>query len=552
MDIEAGHLAPERAEADSFIWWKHGTVYQIYPRSFQDSNGDGIGDIEGIIRRLDYLAELGIDAIWLSPIYPSPMADFGYDVSDCAAIDPVFGDMAAFDRLVSEVRRRGLKLILDYIPNHVSDRHAWFEESRSSRDNPRRNWFIWRSAKPDGSPPNNWQSEFGGASWTWDERTGQYYYHAFLPSQPDLNWREPDVVKAMLNVLRFWIGHGVDGFRVDAIHHLIERDDLADNPPNPLWHEGMDPADRLIKAYTEDLPEVHEHIAAMRRVLDSYPGKRVLIGEAYLPIDRLMAYYGGAGDGFHLPFNFHLIAASWTPTAIASLISAYETKLPPGGWPNWVLGNHDRPRLASRVGAAQVRVAAMLLLTLRGTPTLYQGDELGMENVDIPPDRVRDPWELNVPGLGLGRDPVRTPMLWSSEPNAGFSTAQPWLPLSENWAEINAEKQAASATSTLSLYRALLALRRSEPALQVGEYVPVAATEHLLAYERCTDADRLLIVLDLSGKGGTLDVPAGDIVLATDALSSGRHGGGALTIAPNQGVIVRLDRSTTPRPAQGR
>jgi alpha-glucosidase len=525
----------------AFVWWKHGTIYQIYPRSFQDSNGDGVGDLEGVIRRLDYLVELGIDAIWLSPFYSSPMADFGYDVSDHTAIDPLFGDMAAFDALVSEVHARGLKLIVDYVPNHCSDQHAWFRESRSSRDNPRRNWFIWRDAGADGGPPNNWLAEFGGPSWTWDEATGQYYYHAFLPSQPDLNWREPAVVEAMLNVLRFWIERGVDGFRVDAIHHLIEREDLADNPPNPFWHEGMDPAARLTGEHTVDLPEVHEHIAAMRRVLAGYPGEHVLIGEAYLPIERLMAYYGGSGDGFHLPFNFHLITTPWTPTAIASLISAYEGKLPAGGWPNWVLGNHDRPRVASRIGAAQLRVAAMLLLTLRGTPTVYQGEELGMEDVPIPAERVRDPWELNVPGLGLGRDPVRTPMLWSNEAHAGFSIAEPWLPLSPDWRALNVERQIASADSTLSFYRALIARRRREPALWRGDYAPIAATDELLAYERRTGAERLLVVLDLSGRGGELDVPSADIILATESTGPERHLGGTLKIAPNQGVIIRPD-----------
>jgi alpha-glucosidase len=523
----------------AFVWWKHGTIYQIYPRSFQDSNGDGVGDIEGVIRRLDYLAELGIDAIWLSPFYPSPMADFGYDVSNYTAIHPLFGDMADFDGLVRETHARGLKLIVDYVPNHCSDQHAWFRESRSCRDNPKRNWFIWRDAAPDGGPPNNWLAEFGGPSWTWDEATRQYYYHGFLPAQPDLNWREPAVVEAMLNVLRFWIERGVDGFRVDAVHHLMESEDFADNPPNPLWHEGMDPAARLIREHTVDLPDVHEHIAAMRRVLESYPGERVLIGEAYLPIDRLMAYYGGAGDGFHLPFNFHLITTPWTPTAIASLIAAYEERLPAGGWPNWVLGNHDRPRVATRVGPAQVRVAAMLLLTLRGTPTLYQGEELAMENVPIPPDRVRDPWELNVPGLGLGRDPMRTPMLWSDDANAGFSTAEPWLPLSANWRDIHAKRQAASPDSTLSFYRALLALRRRQPALSRGDYLPIAATDELLCYERRTKAERLVVVLDLSGRGGQLDLPAGEILLTTDAAVPARHHGGPLMIAAHQGLIIR-------------
>jgi alpha-glucosidase len=531
-------LAPD---SPHFVWWKHGVVYQVYPRSFQDSNGDGVGDLEGVIQRLDYLEGLGIHAIWLSPVYWSPMADFGYDVRDHVSIDPLFGDMPTFRRLMQEIHARGLRLILDYIPNHTSDQHVWFQESRSSRTSPRRDWFIWRDPAVDGRPPNNWRSEFGGPAWSWDEATGQYYYHAFLASQPDLNWRNPDVVEAMLNVLRFWLDHGVDGFRVDAIHHLIEREDLADNPANPFWHEGMDPAEQLVQSHTVDQPEVHTAVAAMRRVLDGYDGERVLIGEAYLPIDRLVTYYGGAGDGFHLPFNFHLISTPWTPTAIASLILAYEAKLPAGGWPNWVLGNHDRSRLASRLGGPQARVAAMLLLTLRGTPTLYQGDELGMKDVAILPHRVRDPWELNVPGLGLGRDPVRTPMLWSDAPHAGFSTVEPWLPLSDDWREIHVDRQLALPNSLLALYRALLALRRQEEALWRGDYVPIAATDTLLVYERRVESQRLLVVLNFSDRSAAVTTPAGTIIATTDLVGTNWLVDGGLAILPNEGLIIRLN-----------
>jgi alpha-glucosidase len=531
---------PPPDTATGFVWWKHGVIYQVYPRSFQDTNGDGVGDLEGIISRLDYLAELGVDAIWLSPIYRSPMDDFGYDVTDHLAIDPVFGNIDMFHRLVREVHNRGLKLILDYIPNHTSDRHPWFQESRSSKENLRRDWYIWRDAGLRGAPPNNWRSEFGGPAWTWDATRRQYYYHAFLSSQPDLNWRHPDVVQAMLDIVGFWLDHGVDGFRVDAIHHLIEAADLADNPLNPDWQEGMSPSKQLLPTHTIDQPEVHDAIAALRRFVDRYGHDLVLIGEAYLPIDPLMAYYGEALDGFHLPFNFHLITTPWTPTAIATLVEAYEAKLPPGAWPNWVLGNHDRARVASRVGLDQARTAAMLLLTLRGTPTIYQGDELGMTDVPIPPDRVRDPWEINIPGLGLGRDPARTPMLWNSQINAGFSAAEPWLPLSSNWREINLECQRAETTSIWTLYRDLLAIRRREPALSAGDYVTFAATASLLAYERRLGVDRCLIVLDLSGQGGRIEIPAGRVLLSTDGVWTDRAVGGELTLTPNQGVVVKI------------
>ncbi|HVL58948.1 MAG TPA: alpha-amylase family glycosyl hydrolase, partial [Burkholderiaceae bacterium] len=488
-------------------WWQRGVVYQVYPRSFQDANGDGIGDLRGIAQRLDALCELGIDAVWLSPIYPSPMADFGYDVTDHCAIDPTFGTLSDFDALLDDVHRRGLKLILDYVPNHTSDRHPWFVESRASRTNPRRDWYVWRDPRPDGSPPTNWQSEFGGPAWTFDAATGQYYYHAYLKEQPDLNWRNPQVVDAMLGVLRFWFDRGVDGFRVDAIHHLIEADPPLDNPQNPQWREGMSPTRRVVRRYTMDQPEVHDAIAAMRRVADSYED-RVTIGEAYLPIDRLMAYYGADLGGFQLPFNFHLISTPWSAPALADLIERYEAALPAGAWPNWVLGNHDRSRVASRIGEPQARVAAMLLLTLRGTPTIYQGEEIGLHDVPIAPDRVQDPWERNLPGLGLGRDPVRTPMPWSDDVHAGFSSAAPWLPLNADWPTRNVAAQARDLASMLSLYRALLRLRRSMPALAVGAIGSIAVGGDVLSYERSDSMRRVQVALNVSEAPQRLDLGA--------------------------------------------
>src|SRR5579863_3395431 len=403
-------------------WWQHAVIYEIYPRSFQDSNGDGLGDLKGICSRLDYLVDLGVDAIWISPIYPSPMADFGYDVANYCGIDAIFGTMEDFDRLLAEAHRRGLKVILDFVPNHTSDQHPWFLESRSSRHNPKRDWYLWRDE------PNNWISNFGGSAWERDDKTGQYYYHSFLKQQPDLNWRNPEVKAAMFEVLRFWLRKGVDGFRVDVMWMMIKDDQFRDDPPNPGYRLGQPSIGRLLPIYNSDRPEVHALVAQMRAVVDEFP-QRVLIGEIYLPVPQLMTYYGSGLKGADLPFNFHLLQCAWSADAVKQVISEYYGALPHGAWPNWVLGNHDQPRIASRIGVQQARVAAMLLLTLPGTVTLYNGEEIGMRNVPIPPEEVQDPAEKNEPGIGQGRDPERTPMCWDESQGAGFTTGVPWLPL---------------------------------------------------------------------------------------------------------------------------
>ncbi|MBW0002659.1 MAG: DUF3459 domain-containing protein [Hyphomicrobiales bacterium] len=530
---------PSRDAGDNF-WWRHGVIYQIYPRSFQDSNADGIGDLQGILRRLDHLVSLRIDAIWISPIYASPMADFGYDVSDHRAIDPIFGTMEDFDRLLEEAHRKGLKVILDYVPNHTSDLHPWFIESRASRHNPKRDWYVWRDARADGGPPNNWTSEFGGPAWTFDESTGQFYFHAYLPEQPDLNWRNPEVVAAMLDVLRFWFDRGVDGFRVDAIHHLFEDEQLRDDPVNPDWHDGLPPARQLLRIHSMDQPEVHGAIALMRGAAKSYADERLLIGEAYLPIERLMSYYGIALSGFHLPFNFHLISTPWKPKAIAALIDEYEAALPQGGWPNWVLGNHDRSRVATRVGPEQARIAAMLLLTLRGTPTLYQGDEIGMADVPIPRRLVRDPFGKNAPGFG--RDPERTPMQWDASRHAGFSASEPWLPVARDFASRNVERQSSDAGSMLSLYRALIALRREEEALAVGSYALVYASDNVLAYERRLGQRGLLVALNFDDRFEELESlsPPARLLFSTDPAREKEDFARAPKLNPNEGIVAEL------------
>jgi alpha-glucosidase len=517
------------------LWWQRGIVYQVYPRSFMDSDGDGVGDLAGVLSRLDYLCELGVDALWLSPIHPSPMKDFGYDVADYTGVDPLLGTLAGFDRLVEAAHARGLKLVLDFVPNHTSDQHPWFLESRASRNSPKRDWYLWRDQ------PNNWLSNFGGSAWEFDKKTGQYYYHAFLPEQPDLNWRNPEVVEAMLGVLRFWLERGVDGFRVDVLWHLIKDEGFADNPANPEWREGMDPYHAVVPLYSADRPEVHGIVRRMRALLDRY-GSRVLIGEIYLPLERLVQYYGadpnGELSGAHLPFNFQLLFVPWEARALANLIAEYERMLPAGAWPNWVLGNHDRPRIASRVGPAQARVAAMLLLTLRGTPTLYYGDEIGMQNVPIPPDAVQDPLERRLPGLGLGRDPVRTPMQWSRAPQAGFTNGTPWLPVSDDYRDVNVAKQRQDPKSMLALHKALIGLRRAEPALQLGRLELVETAGDLLAYLR---EDRFLILLNLTSRSQRIEVPRpGAIVVSTHLDRAGERAAGALALRPDEGLIVRL------------
>lgn len=526
------------------LWWQRGVIYQIYPRSFMDSDNDGVGDLAGIEQRLDYLQWLGVDAIWISPIYPSPMADFGYDVSNYTDVHPLFGTLAEFDRLLEATHARGMRLLLDFVPNHSSDLHPWFLESRSSRENPRRDWYLWSDAAADGGPPNNWRSVFGGSAWEWDELTGQYYYHAFLKEQPDLNWRNPEVQEAMLDVLRFWLDRGVDGFRVDVLWHMVKDARLRDNPPNPDYVPGQPPYEELLASFSTDQPEVHDIVARMRELVDGYE-ERLLIGEIYLPIARLVSYYGEDGSGVHLPFNFQLITLPWDARAIAAAVSEYEGSLPLHGWPNWVLGNHDQPRVASRVGREQARVAAMLLLTLRGTPTIYYGDELGMHDVAIPPEGIRDPQALNMPGVGRSRDPARTPMQWSAHANTGFSDAESWLPVSMDYPRFNVERERDDPHSMLSLYRSLLMLRSREPALQVGDYTPVPADGAVICYLREHAGARFLIALNL-GHAPTIVEPAHPPVTGTVACATyrGREGTrveGRILLGGDEGLVIQLD-----------
>ncbi|MBK1438490.1 DUF3459 domain-containing protein [Parapedobacter sp. ISTM3] len=527
-------------------WWKTGVIYQIYPRSFYDANGDGIGDLQGIMHRLDYIQWLGVRAIWISPFYPSPMADFGYDIANYTDIDPLFGTMDDFEQLLQGAHQRGLKVILDFVPNHTSDLHPWFVESKSSKASAKRDWYIWQDGKPDGGEPNNWKSVFGGSAWEWDAHTRQYYYHGFLKEQPDLNWRNEAVQEAMYDVMRFWLDKGVDGFRVDVMWHLIKDAQLRDNPVNPDYTESQPTYDQLLPVYSTDQPEVHAIVARMREVTDAYD-ERVLIGEVYLPIQQLMTYYGAQNDGAHMPFNFLLVRLPWQAQEIAAAIDQYEGALPANGWPNWVLGNHDNPRIVSRVGESQARVAAMLLLTLRGTPTLYYGDEIGMRDVAIPAEEMQDPQGLNMPEKDLSRDPCRTPMQWSGEAHAGFSTAKPWLRVDKRYRRVNVERQRDDPFSMLSLHRKLIELRNSEPALNQGSYTPLFSNDQVIVYRRDSpDGDSFLVVLNLTSRPcryrqSQQPYLHGQVVVATSPEMEDTIISENIYLNGDEGIVVRLE-----------
>jgi alpha-glucosidase len=527
-------------------WWESGIIYQIYPRSFQDSNNDGIGDLRGIRSRLSYLQDLGITAIWLSPIYPSPMVDFGYDVSNYTGIDPLFGTLQDFREFLEDAQQRGMKVILDFVPNHTSDQHRWFLESRSGRENPRRDWYIWKEPKSDGSPPNNWVSYFGGSAWEWDEQTEQYYLHLFTKEQPDLNWRNPEVIHAMLNVLRFWLELGVDGFRGDVISLIIKDASFRDDTVNPEWTPSQPIIRSTLHDRSQHQPESHDLIRKMRAVLEEY-GDRVLIGEIYLPYERLMSYYGDNLDECHLPYNFGLLTCPFQAESIIALVNEYEGLLPKGAWPNWVLGNHDKDRIASenRAGEANARLAQMLLLTLRGTPTMYYGDELGMPNGDIPPEKFQDPAALNEPGIGQSRDLARTPMQWDETAYAGFSQVDSWLPVSRDFGSRNVASQEATPRSFLQMVKQLIAIRQSSPALSHGHYSPVpVGIPDVMAYLRIQGEVKILVVLNFSDEEKIVDLSStagnGKVMLSTTMDRNGDLPLQTLKLRQHEGLMIQL------------
>jgi glycosidase len=515
--IRRGSRPTPRARDSERLWWRDGVIYQVYPRSFGDANGDGVGDLEGIRQRLDHLAWLGVDGVWISPFFPSPMKDFGYDVADYCDVDPLFGTLDDFDRLLRDAHARGIRVILDFVPNHSSDQHAWFVESRASRASAKRDWYVWRDPAPGGGPPNNWVSVFGGPAWEWDAATQQYYLHSFLKEQPDLNWRSPEVERAMHGVLRFWLDRGVDGFRIDVAHRVAKDPELRSNPLVP---GSTDPGyGGQQHVHDEDHPDVHATFRRMRALVDEYD-ERVLIGEVFLMDPARVAPYYGAGDELHQGFNFSLLSGPWSGERFRREIERFQAAVPAQGWPNQVLSNHDVHRHATRydhpeLGDARARLAAMLLLLVRGTPFLYYGEEIGMRCVWIPEDRLRDPIAFTL-HPSLTRDPERTPMQWDGSPGAGFGAGEPWLPIHADAAWRNVAAQRGDPGSLLHLYRALVALRAAHPALSRGAQRTLDAPADVFAFERHLGGERFLVALNFA------DAPVA-LALGNGAPTGGLH-----------------------------
>ncbi|MGI8808547.1 MAG: alpha-amylase family glycosyl hydrolase [Acidimicrobiales bacterium] len=520
-------------------WWKSAVFYQIYPRSFADSDGDGVGDLEGIRGRLDHLQWLGVDALWICPFYRSPMTDFGYDVVDYCDVDPLFGTLDDFDRLLADAHARAMRVIVDWVPNHTSDRHPWFVDARSSRESPKRDWYIWRDGpgSGDGGRPNNWKAAFGGNTWTWDATTAQWYLHLFLPTQPDLNWRNPEVVAAMHDTLRFWLDRGVDGFRVDVVQGLTKDPAFPDDPPEQI----------LPHAAVNDCDDTHAVLRGLRGLADSYDGDRVLVGEVYLLSTATVAKYFGHDDELHLAFDFTPLYAPWDAETWRRRIDEAETELGSlGAWPTWTLSNHDNPRHRTRYAGPEgrARAAAVLLLTLRGAPFLYYGEELGLEDATVPPARVVDPG---------GRDGCRAPMPWDATPGHGWPGAEPWLPWSPDPETRNVEAQRANEASTLHLYQRLLVARRASPALHRGtcRVVEVGSPPGtVLAYERAAGGDRRLILVNFSAEAAEVSLPETwtvDVDSEADSEGGGGDAGGGRPFAGRLGG----DQALVLRPESG-
>lgn len=492
-----------------FLWWRDGIIYQIYPRSFADSNNDGIGDLPGIISQLDYLANLGVDALWLSPIYPSPDVDFGYDVADYTAINPKFGTMKDFEQLVKAAKKRNIHIILDLVLNHTSDQHPWFIDSKKSKDNPYHDWYLWQDPLPNGDPPNNWQAIFGGPAWEFDPDLGQYYYHMFFKEQPDLNWRNPQVRTAMLDVFRFWLKKGVDGFRLDVFNAYFKDPQLKDNPTQ----FGIRAFDRQKHIYDVSQPEMYPLLNEIRGIMDTRK-ETYVVGETFLADPQQTASYCG-DNKLHAAFNFDFAENRWHPTRFLRSAQKWYEALSEDAWPNNFLSNHDMPRTATRYCFGEddrrAKVAAAMLLTIKGTPFIYYGEEIGLRDISIRRKQdVKDPVGKTFWPLYKGRDGCRAPMQWNATVNAGFSTADPWLPVHDNFPERNVEAQSADPSSLLNFFKQLIQVRKAEPALQRGDFSPlVEEPKHLMAFFRTHQGDQVLVVLNFSSRELIFDLPDG-------------------------------------------
>ncbi|PJZ84327.1 alpha-glucosidase [Leptospira harrisiae] len=537
-------------------WWKEAVIYQIYPRSFQDSDGDGIGDLEGIIERLDYLAgskdSLGIDAIWLSPVYPSPMFDFGYDISDYEEIDPVYGDIQTFKRLLKEAHKRGIRIIMDLVVNHTSHLHPWFIESRSSVNSPKRDWYIWKEPNHNG-PPNNWLGAFGGSGWEYDKRTGEYYFHSFLKEQPDLNWRNPDVEDAIFKMMKFWLDMGVDGFRLDVVNLYVKDEFLRNNAS--YFMKGPRPYDKQVHAYDRDRPEMHGILRRMRKLLDSYPEKRMFVGEIMqdFPGNVLLpATYCGRNDELHLAFNFMFLFSPWKAERFFQIVKDFESALGEDNWPNYTLSNHDFPRHITRYEKgvdtlSRAKLAACMMLTLRGTPFLYYGEEIGMKRQKVPYNKIQDPVGKRYWPFHPGRDPERIPMPWNGTETTGFSTGKPWLPLYEDAHNVNVESQKEDPNSLFYTYKKLIQLRKDRKSLRKGKLkIFLSPDKQALYYRRREGKEETYIFLNFSSKPVNVSYPRkwilGEILFSTTNRSSSFElekelDLGGLVLFPNEAVI---------------
>lgn len=540
MTEKVPDLPKTRPPADD--WWRGAVIYQVYPRSFADTNGDGVGDLAGITRHLDHIASLGVDAVWISPFFTSPMKDFGYDVADYCDVDPVFGTLDDFDRLIARARALGIRIITDLVLAHTSDQHAWFRQSRQSRTGAKSDWYVWAEARPDGSPPSNWQSVFAGPAWTWDARRGQYYLHNFLPEQPQLNLHNPDVQDALLDVARFWLDRGVDGFRFDAINFAMHDPELTDNPPAPAGGKRTRPFDFQSRVHNQSQPQIPAFLGRIRALMDLYPGR---FSVAEVVGDRAEAEMQAfTADDRHLnsAYGFsYLYADALTPELVRRANAAWDGAAGQG-WPSWAFSNHDAPRAVSRWREGRdpdrfARMALLLLISLRGNAFLYQGEELGLPQADIPFERLVDPEAIANWPETLGRDGARTPMPWRADaPHAGFSAAEPWLPIDPRHPPLCVEFQEADAGSILSLARRLIALRRREPALRLGSLRFLDAPEPLLAFERAHGAEVLTCVFNL-GHEPVAWTPPGE---HSPVQSVNAEDDGTTELAPLSGRIERL------------